>query len=65
MLGHNQLQESYIPNVPLATARDGRLKEQRREKGKLIIRDDLASLEYINEDIILDNLKRHFNKKQV
>lgn len=30
-----------------------------------MFKDDLASLEYINEDILIDNLKRHFNKNQI
>ena len=48
-----------------ATTRNGRLKVQRKEKGQLILRDDLAGLECVNEDIIVDHLRRHFQNKQI
>lgn len=47
------------------TTKNGKLKEKRKEKSILMLRDDLASLEYISEDIILDNLRRHFQMKQI
>ena len=48
-----------------ATTRNGKLKMQRKEKSQLILKDDLAGLEFINEDIILDNLRRHYNNRQI
>ena len=60
------LSKDIIPIKPIdATTRNGKLKVKRQEKGQLILRDDLASLEYINEDILVDNLRRHFNVKQI
>ncbi len=40
-----------------ATTRNGRLKTQRHGKGDLMLREDLASLEYISEDILVDHLR--------
>ena len=45
--------------------RNGRLRKERHERGQLILMDDLAGLEFINEDIIVDHLRRQFANGQI
>ncbi len=47
----------HLRPAPEPTTRNGRLKTHRRGRGRLMLREDLASFEFVSEDIIVDYLR--------
>ena len=50
---------------PEITTKQGRLKTDRRSKLKRIFVDDLASLERLTEDVIVDQLQQRYRAGQI
>lgn len=55
----------YPKRVPEITTKHGKLKVDRRSEPLDILPDDLASLESLNEEIVITNLFRRFQEGQI
>ncbi|XP_015784423.1 myosin-IIIb isoform X3 [Tetranychus urticae] len=55
----------YPKRVPEVTTKHGKLKVDRRSEPLAIIHDDLASLENLNQDIVINHLFERFKEGQI
>ncbi|RWS27882.1 myosin-IIIb-like protein [Leptotrombidium deliense] len=60
-----QRSQGYPRRIPEVITKRGKLKTDRKAKAQPIFADDLASLENLNENIIVEHLFRRFQEKQI
>lgn len=61
----NQRNEKYKPGHPEMTMKHGKLRSDRKTRPQKIYVDDLASLDQLTEDLIVDQLKSRYKANQI
>lgn len=55
----------YPKRIPEVTTKHGKLKVDRRSEPLAIVHDDLASLENLNQEIVINHLFERFKEGQI
>ena len=58
-------QKAYTKKAPDPTSKHGKLKTDRKSRHQAMLVEDLATLENLNEGIIVDQLNKRFNLGQI